>query len=192
MFFCRLLMPFIRTVNITWWYLFFQVLKLLACECKSHCSDHCPCVTSDLKCKDICPCHNCNKTVEIESDVESDDERGESARHAGSCHNDEEDLYCLYLLLMNYKLVSVKYFISDVSLWSFPISLSFVFVKLTFNLREAESQILKHYTFLSLKSKMITLDSVKKLTKTASLRGRVTKYKLCLIHQSTLSINIQP
>ena len=192
MFFYGRLKPFIRTVNITWWYLFFQVLKLLACECKSHCSDHCPCVTSDLKCKDICPCHNCNKTVEIESDVESDDERGESARHAGSCHDDEEDIYYLYLLLMNYKLVWVKYFISDVSLWSFPISLSFVFVKLTFNLREAESQILKHYTFLLLKSKIITLDSVKKLTKTASLRERVTKYKLCLIHQSTLSINIQP
>ena len=46
-------------------------------------------------------------------------------------------------------------------LWSFPISFSFAFLKLTFNLREAEFQILKHYTFFSLKSKMITLDSVK-------------------------------
>ena len=63
---------------------------------------------------------------------------------------------------MNYKLVLVRYFISDVSLRSFPVSLSFVFLKLTFNLREAEFQILKHYTFLSLKSKMITLGSVKK------------------------------
>ena len=65
---------------------------------------------------------------------------------------------------MNYKgdnKVLVRYFISDVSLWSFPISLYFVFLKVTFNLREAEFQILKHYIFSSLKSKMITIDSVK-------------------------------
>ena len=65
---------------------------------------------------------------------------------------------------MNYKgdnKVLVRYFISDVSLWSFPMSLYFVFSKVTFSLREAEFQILKHYIFSSLKSKMITIDSVK-------------------------------
>ena len=33
---------------------------------------------------------------------------------------------------------------------------------------------------------MTKLDSVKKLTKTASLQGRVTKYKVYLVHQRTL------
>ena len=84
---------------------------------------------------------------------------------------------------MNYNLVLVRYFISDISLWSFPISLYFVFLKLTFNSRETEFQILKHCILLSLKSKMVTLDSVEKVIKIASLQGMVKKYKLCLVHQ---------
>ena len=93
------------------------------------------------------------------------------------------EAFCQYLLLMNYNLVLVRYFISDISLWSFPISLYFVFLKLTFNSRETEFQILKHCILLSLKSKMVTLDSVEKVIKIASLQGMVKKYKLCLVHQ---------
>ena len=76
---------------------------------------------------------------------------------------------------MNYELILVRYFISAVSMRSFPISLQFVFLKLTFNLRKTEFQILKHYTFLSLKSKMITLDSTKKTDKNCISAGESDK-----------------
>ena len=96
-------MPFIRTVNITWWYFFFQVLELLACESKSRCSDRCACVINYLKCTDMCPCRDCNITVEIESDVKSDDERDECDKDGDSAtYDDEEDIYCTLLLMTNF------------------------------------------------------------------------------------------
>ena len=82
-----------QAANITWWYFFFQVLELLTYESKSRCSDHCPCVTNNLKCTGMCSCRDWNNTVEIDSDMESDDESDKSYEHGDNhAYDDEEDI----------------------------------------------------------------------------------------------------
>ena len=51
----------------------------------------------------MCPCRDCNITVEIESDVKSDDERDECDEDGDSAtYDDEEDIYCTLLLMTNF------------------------------------------------------------------------------------------
>ena len=51
----------------------------------------------------MCPCRDCNITVEIESDVKSDDERDDCDEDGDSAtYDDEEDIYCTFLLMTNF------------------------------------------------------------------------------------------
>ena len=55
----------------------------MACECKKRCNETCLCVVNDLKCTDMCLCHNCENYEEIlqeeggEIEFDSDDEDDE-------------------------------------------------------------------------------------------------------------------
>ena len=51
----------------------------------------------------MCPCRDCNITVEIESDVKSDDERDKCDEDGDSAtYDDEEDIYYTLLLMTNF------------------------------------------------------------------------------------------
>ena len=49
----------------------------MACECKNRCNETCLGVTNDLKCTDMCLCHDCGNCVEILYEEEEEEEEEE-------------------------------------------------------------------------------------------------------------------
>ena len=64
----------------------------MACECKNRCNETCLGITNDLKCTDMCLCHDCGNCVEIlyEEEEEEEEEKEEIEFDADGEDGEEE------------------------------------------------------------------------------------------------------
>ena len=61
-------------------------------------------------CTGMCSCRDCKNTVEIESDVKSDDERDECEDHGNSdAYDDEEDIQFTFLFMNDFIYITTIY-----------------------------------------------------------------------------------
>ena len=64
----------------------------MACECKNRCNETCLGITNDLKCTDMCLCHDCGNCVEIlyKEEEEEEEEKEEIEFDADGEDGEEE------------------------------------------------------------------------------------------------------